>query len=77
MLKSVVKVLDAKPVGPELSSGLCCRHFYQRGLLDGSIEVAVVKSGESYREGIPLKWKMSGCRKGSLAFVSEIFIPQV
>ena len=27
MLKSVVKVLDAKPVGPELSSWLCCRHF--------------------------------------------------
>ena len=27
MLKSMVKVLDAKPVGPELSSWLCCRHF--------------------------------------------------
>ena len=27
MLKSVVKVLDAKSVGPELSSWLCCRLF--------------------------------------------------
>lgn len=24
----MVKVLDAKPVGPELSSWLCCRHFW-------------------------------------------------
>ena len=30
------------------------------------------KSGESYREDIPLKWKVSGCRHGSLTFKSEL-----